>query len=85
MVIVSLTESFGQSVVIKLIEFSLRWLNGPQCNFTSEAVEYFNKFLQRSKSVIPMIILLHQGFFHITGRYPTIAKRLFKIDYAKVM
>lgn len=30
------------------------------------------------------MIIFHQGIFYLTGRYPSIGKRFFGIDYAKV-
>nr|XP_050853133.1 peroxisome biogenesis factor 10-like [Vespula vulgaris]XP_050853134.1 peroxisome biogenesis factor 10-like [Vespula vulgaris]XP_050853135.1 peroxisome biogenesis factor 10-like [Vespula vulgaris]XP_050853136.1 peroxisome biogenesis factor 10-like [Vespula vulgaris]XP_050853137.1 peroxisome biogenesis factor 10-like [Vespula vulgaris]XP_050853138.1 peroxisome biogenesis factor 10-like [Vespula vulgaris]XP_050853139.1 peroxisome biogenesis factor 10-like [Vespula vulgaris]XP_050853140.1 per len=83
-IISMILEYFGERTLLKGLDVLQRYVNDPCNQLTEQSVKLFNWILTTLQSIIPLLILIHKGFFYISGRYYSLGKRLTKIDYAKV-
>ncbi|XP_035718898.1 peroxisome biogenesis factor 10-like [Vespa mandarinia] len=83
-IISMILEYFGERMLLKELGVLQRYINDPRNQLTEQSVKLFNLILTRLQSIIPLLVLIHKGFFYISGRYYSLGKRLTKIDYAKV-
>lgn len=78
-------ECFGEKVLLKILKRFQLLVNHPHSELTPEAVRFFNTFISKTYSIIPIFIVIHKGLFYMFGRYYSLGKRLTGIDYAKVI
>ncbi|OXU26972.1 hypothetical protein TSAR_008793 [Trichomalopsis sarcophagae] len=83
-VLAAILECFGEQMLLKLLEKLQITINKPNSDLTPQAKSFLNIFLNRTRTVIPILILAHRGLFYIYGRYYSIGRRLTKVDYVKV-
>lgn len=77
-------ECFGEQILLKFIEKLQLNINKTNSNLTPQAKLFLNAFLNRLRTILPILILAHRGLFYIYGRYYSIGRRLTGVDYVKV-
>ena len=71
-------------MILKLIDKMQCKINKPNNDLTSEAKSFLNFTLNKMRSILPLLILVHRGFFYIYGKYYSIGRRVTGVDYIKV-
>ncbi|XP_015112351.1 peroxisome biogenesis factor 10 [Diachasma alloeum] len=83
-VLAAVLECFGERGLLTLLEKLKKSVNHPHSELQPEAVIFLNSLIDRLKTAIPLMILIHKGLFYIYGRYYSWGRRLTGVDYAKV-
>ncbi|XP_011304751.1 peroxisome biogenesis factor 10 [Fopius arisanus] len=83
-VLAAVLECFGERGLLGLLDKLKKSVDHPDSELKPEAVIFLNCLIDRLKTAIPLMILVHKGLFYIYGRYYSWGRRLAGVDYAKV-
>ncbi|XP_017892764.1 peroxisome biogenesis factor 10-like [Ceratina calcarata] len=83
-VLAVILECFGERALLKLLKRLEVSVNDSCSQLTPAAVTFFNSFISKMYTLIPILILAHKGLFYIFGQYYSLGRRIARIDYAKV-
>lgn len=80
----AILECLGEKMLLKLLRQCQAYINRPHSQLTPTATIFFNTFLTKLRTVIPLIVLFHKGLFYIYGRYYSLGRRIAGLDHTKV-
>lgn len=83
-VLAAILECLGERMLLKLLGQCQAYVNRPDSELTPAAITFFNNFLSKLRTMIPIIVLFHKGIFYIYGRYYSLGRRIVGLDHTKV-
>ncbi|XP_050466087.1 peroxisome biogenesis factor 10 [Cataglyphis hispanica] len=83
-ILAAIMECLGEKMLLKLLGQCQAYVNHPHSQLTPTAITFFNTFLSKLRTMIPIIVLFHKGIFYIYGRYYSLGRRIAGLDYTKV-
>ncbi|KAL6439727.1 hypothetical protein ACFW04_004052 [Cataglyphis niger] len=83
-ILAAIMECLGEKMLLKLLGQCQAYVNHPHSQLTPTAITFFNTFLSKLRTMIPIIVLFHKGIFYISGRYYSLGRRIAGLDYTKV-
>ncbi|KAL7290060.1 hypothetical protein TKK_0015789 [Trichogramma kaykai] len=83
-ILAAILECFGDQMLLKLLDKLQYKINKSDNELTPRAKFFLNIVLNRTRTIIPILILVHRGLFYLYGRYYSIGRRFARIDYVKV-
>lgn len=83
-ILAAILECLGERMLLKLLGQCRIYVNRPHSQLTPTAITFFNTFLTKLHTMIPIIVLFHKGLFYIYGRYYSLGRRIAGLDHTKV-
>lgn len=83
-ILAAILECLGERMLLKLLGQCQMYVNRPHSQLTPTAITFFNTFLTKLRTMIPIIVLFHKGLFYIYGRYYSLGRRIAGLDHTKV-